>query len=47
MIPIGEKIPMKKYVLIIMVALFVAVNVTALTWGGLDPGQVLAKEDCN
>lgn len=38
---------MKKLVLILMLALFVAVNLTALTWGGFDAGQVLHKDDCN
>lgn len=38
---------MKKLVLLLMIALFVAVNVTVLTWGGFDAGKVLAKEDCN
>jgi hypothetical protein len=38
---------MKKWVLIIMLGLFVAANVTMLTWGGFDAGQALAKTDCN
>ena len=38
---------MKKMVLILMLTLFVAGNLTVLMWGGFDPGQVLAKEDCN
>jgi len=40
-------IHMKKMVLIIIMVLFVAGNLTALMWGGFDPGQVLAKDDCN
>lgn len=38
---------MKKLVLIIMMVLFVAANVTVLTWGGFDTGQALAKKDCD
>jgi hypothetical protein len=43
----GEKKYMKKWVLIIVLALFVVGNVSVLTWGGIDPGQILSKEDCN
>lgn len=38
---------MKKLVLIIILALFVAGNITLLTGGGFDPGKALAKIDCN
>jgi hypothetical protein len=39
---------MKKWILIVMLAFFVVGNITVLTWGGVDPGQILAKDgDCN
>ena len=39
---------MKKWILIIMLAIFAVANVTMLTWGGVDAGQILAKDgDCN
>ncbi len=37
---------MKKFVLIIMLALFVAGNLTALSWGGVDLGKILPIFDC-
>lgn len=43
----GEKKYMKKWVLIIVLALFVVGNVSVLTWGGIDSGQILSKDDCN
>ncbi len=43
----GGKKYMKKWVLIIVLALFVVGNVSVLTWGGIDSGQILSKDDCN
>jgi hypothetical protein len=37
---------MKKFILLIVVALCIAGNFTALTWGGVDTGKLLASFDC-
>lgn len=43
-----EEMHMKKLLLIIMVTLFVSVNITALTWGGVDPVKWIGQfGDCS